>query len=82
VNLQRPQITDAIAALNERVTNLEGAQYGANNPVDMFKLFAESPLASDAFTISAHKYKVCQGYVFVSPGLIEPSLPCSPTLTI
>ncbi len=82
MNLLPPQQTDLIAALQARVTALEGANYDSNSPVDMFKLFTETPYAQDTFTISTHVYHVCQAYVFIAPGQIEASLPCSPTLMI
>lgn len=77
-----PQQTDAIASLAARVTALEGASYNSNSPVSVYKLFNETPTATDNFTISTHTYHVCQGYVFLAPGLLVASLPCSTTLTI
>lgn len=71
MNLQRPQLTDLLASLEQRVTNLEGASYDSSNPVDLFKLFNESPTATDSFTIFTHTYHVC-----------STTLLCSTTLTI
>lgn len=70
MNLQRPQATDLIAQLNARVTALEGANYNSNNPVDMFRLFNETPVASDTFTISTHTYHVCSTTLLCSTTLI------------
>lgn len=77
-----PQQTDAIVAIAARVTALENASQNTNSPVSMFKLFTETPTATDNFTIFTHTYHVCNGYVFVSPNLPEAIIPCSATLYI
>ena len=77
-----PRQTDVIASIAARVSALEEASYNTNSPVSMYKLFNETPTATESFSISTHLYHVCQGYVFVGPGQIEASLPCSPNLMI
>lgn len=93
MNLQKPQVTDAVASLNQRVTALESGSYDDNSPVDMFKLFTENAFATDTFIVYTHQYLCCTSqtvaedtgqYVFITPGQIDqltvttPVLVCSP----
>lgn len=79
---QQPTVMDTISSLNQRVTTLENAGIDDNQPVDMYRGFDENVSITDEFSVSTHKYHVCQGYVFVAPGQIEASLPCSANLKI
>lgn len=67
--LQPPQQTDIIANLQARVTALEGASYDSNNPVDMFRLFTETPTATDTFNIYQHLNLVCSTTLLCSTAL-------------
>jgi hypothetical protein len=65
-----PRQTDAIVSLAARVSALEGASYNTNSPVSMYKLFAETPTATDTFTISTHTYHVCGPNTLCGPNEI------------
>lgn len=65
-----PRQTDVIAALASRVSALEGAAYNTNSIVSMFKLFTETPTATDTFTISTHTYHVCGTTTICGPNEI------------
>ncbi len=75
MNLQRPQVTDQIAALDARVTALEGANYDTNAPVAMAKFFQDSANSTDEFVVSTHTYRAVTSQDYSGTNI--PMLVCS-----